>query len=165
MKVACLQTEPKDSIKNALNEALNLSSIAIKEDVNFLFLPEYCGGITSNGKLYIPPSDLEDNHIFLQGIRNLCNQHSIWSLIGSIAIKLENNKIVNRSFVINPQGEIVLIVEAIKKENSLSDTSKKNIRILLKKFSPKEVVDIIRVYTNLDKRELYKYVLMIRQEL
>ncbi|MBH44032.1 MAG: 16S rRNA (cytidine(1402)-2'-O)-methyltransferase [Gammaproteobacteria bacterium] len=65
----------------------------------------------------------------------------------------------------NPQGEIVLIVEAIKKENSLSDTSKKNIRILLKKFSPKEVVDIIRVYTNLDKRELYKYVLMIRQEL
>ncbi len=61
MKVACLQTEPKDSIKNALNEALNLSSLAVKEDVKFLFLPEYCGGIASNGKLYNPPSDFENN--------------------------------------------------------------------------------------------------------
>ena len=107
MKIACLQTEPKASIKDALNEALNLGSLAIKEDVKFLFLPEYCGGIASDGKLYLPPSDFENNHVFLQEFKNFCKKYSIWSLIGSIAIKLTNNKIVNRSFIINPHGEIV----------------------------------------------------------
>ena len=107
MKIACLQTEPKASIKDALNEALNLGSLAIKEDVKFLFLPEYCGGIASEGKLYLPPSDFENNHVFLQEFKNFCKKYSIWSLIGSIAIKLTNNKIVNRSFIINPHGEIV----------------------------------------------------------
>ena len=62
MKVACLQTEPKKTIKDALSEALDLASLAINENVNFLFLSEYCGGISSNGKLYYPPSDKENEH-------------------------------------------------------------------------------------------------------
>ncbi len=65
----------------------------------------------------------------------------------------------------NLQGEIVLIVQTSKKESTHYDLNEKNIRKLLNKFSPKEVVDILRDYTNLDKRELYKYVLMIRQQL
>ena len=65
----------------------------------------------------------------------------------------------------NLQGEIVLIVQTSKKESTHYDINEKNIRKLLNKFSPKEVVDILRDYTNLDKRELYKYVLMIRQQL
>ena len=57
MKIACLQTEPKISIREALDEALDLASLAKNQDVKFLFLPEYCGGISSNGKLYNPPSE------------------------------------------------------------------------------------------------------------
>jgi len=41
LKIACLQTEPKRSIKEALDEALDLASLAKNEDVNFLFLPNY----------------------------------------------------------------------------------------------------------------------------
>ena len=66
MKVACLQTEPKKIIKDALSEALDLANLAINENVNFLFLPEYCGGISSNGKLYYPPSDKENEHLFFR---------------------------------------------------------------------------------------------------
>ena len=107
MKIACLQTEPKRSIKEALDEALDLASLAKNEDVNFLFLPEYCGGISSNGKLYTPPSDKENKHLFLQELRNFCKKNSVWCLIGSIAIKLDNDKIVNRSFLLNNNGEVV----------------------------------------------------------
>lgn len=107
MKIACLQTEPKSSIKEALDEALDLASLAKNEDVNFLFLPEYCGGISSNGKLYTPPSDKENKHLFLQELRNFCKKNSVWCLIGSIAIKLDNDKIVNRSFLLNNNGEVV----------------------------------------------------------
>ena len=107
MKVACIQTEPKNSIEDALEEALSLSSHAIDEKVDFLFLPEYCGGISSNGKLYTPPSEFEKEHLFLQEFKKFCKYNSVWALIGSIAVKLDNNKIVNRGFIINPDGEIV----------------------------------------------------------
>ena len=107
MKIACLQTEPKRSIKEALDEALDLAPLAKNEDVNFLFLPEYFGGISSNGKLYTPPSDKENKHLFLQELRNFCKKNSVWCLIGSIAIKLDNDKIVNRSFLLNNNGEVV----------------------------------------------------------
>ena len=107
MKVACLQTEPKKTIKDALSEALDLASLAIIENVNFLFLPEYCGGISSNGKLYDPPSDKENEHLFLQGLKHFCKKNSVWCLIGSIAIRLDNNKIVNRSFLLNTDGDVV----------------------------------------------------------
>ena len=106
MKVACLQTEPKNSIEDALEEALNLSTHAIEEKADFLFLPEYCGGISSNGKLYTPPSEFEKKHLFLQEFKKFCKHNSVWTLIGSIAVKLDN-KIVNRGFIINPDGEIV----------------------------------------------------------
>ena len=57
MIISCLQTVPKETIEDALDEALDLASIAIKNNSNFLFLLEYCRGITSNGKLYFPPSE------------------------------------------------------------------------------------------------------------
>ena len=107
MKISCLQTVPKETIKEALDEALDLASIAIRDNSKFLFLPEYCGGITSNGKLYFPPSKKEKEHLFLKEFKKFCETNKIWVSIGSIAIKLENNKIVNRSFILNPSGEIV----------------------------------------------------------
>ena len=107
MKISCLQTVPKETIKEALDEALDLASIAISKNSKFLFLPEYCGGITSNDKLYFPPSEKETKHLFLKEFKKFCETNKIWVSIGSIAIKLENNKIVNRSFILNPSGEIV----------------------------------------------------------
>ena len=107
MKISCLQTVPKETIDEALNEALDLAAVAIKNGSKFLFLPEYCGGIFSNGKLYVPPSEEEKRHLFLKEFKKFSELNKIWISIGSIAIKLENNKTVNRSFILNPFGEIV----------------------------------------------------------
>ena len=104
MIISCLQTVPKETIEEALDEALDLASIAIKDNSKFLFLPEYCGGITSNGKLYFPPSEKETKHLFLNEFKNFVKQNKIWVSIGSIAIKLKNNKIVNRRFISNLSG-------------------------------------------------------------
>ena len=42
MIISCLQTVPKETIENALDEALDLASIAIKDNSKILFLPDYC---------------------------------------------------------------------------------------------------------------------------
>ena len=45
IKFACLQIEPKPNFNDALDEALDLAEIAVKEGAKFLCLPEYCGGL------------------------------------------------------------------------------------------------------------------------
>ena len=107
MRIACLQTQPKNSIESALKEAIELADEAIKDKAEFLFLPEYCGGIISNGSMYNPPSDFEKDHLFLREIKNYCKLNKIYIFIGSIAIKSKSSKIFNRGYLINPNGKIV----------------------------------------------------------
>ncbi len=107
LKVTCVQIEPKPTIIESLEEAIDLCSNAIKEKTDFLFLPEYCGGITSKGILYNPPSELEEKHKFLSYFKNFCQKNSVWCLIGSIAIRTKNSKIVNRGYIIDANGKIV----------------------------------------------------------
>ncbi|MDB4239194.1 carbon-nitrogen hydrolase family protein [Alphaproteobacteria bacterium] len=106
MKISCLQICPKPTIEEALIEAIELAIIAVKENADFLFLPEYCGGLVSKGAKYLPPSMNENNHIFLKEFQNFCLNNSIWCLIGSIAVNSVNNKIFNRSYVIDNKGNI-----------------------------------------------------------
>ena len=76
MKIACLQTKPKKTIKKAIDEAIQLANLAIKQKVEFIFLPEYCGGIVSSKKFYCPPSELESKHLFLKEFQNFCKKNS-----------------------------------------------------------------------------------------
>ena len=60
-------------------------------------------------------------------------------------------------------GEITMIIgtSAIKQINI--ETMEKKISELSKKYSASEVVNIIRLFNDINKKELYKYVLNIRQ--
>jgi len=107
LRISCLQTNPKKSIDDALKEALELANLAIKSKAEFLFLPEFCGGLISDGAQYYPPNDKEEKHLFLNEFKKFCYKNSIWCLIGSIAIQSENNKIFNRSYIINNNGNII----------------------------------------------------------
>ena len=49
----------------------------------------------------------ENDHSVLREFRNLSKELSIWLLIGSISIKLSDSKLANRSFLINPDGQII----------------------------------------------------------
>ena len=61
-------------------------------------------------------------------------------------------------------GEITMIIgtSVIKQVNI--ETMEKEILELSKKYSASEVVNIIRLFNDINKKELYKYVLNIRQE-
>jgi len=107
LRISCLQTNPKQTINDALKEALELANLAIKRKAEFLFLPEYCGGLISDGAQYYPPNEKEGNHIFLNEFKKFCYNNSIWCLIGSIAIQTESNKTFNRSYIINNHGKII----------------------------------------------------------
>jgi 16S rRNA (cytidine1402-2'-O)-methyltransferase len=61
-------------------------------------------------------------------------------------------------------GEITMIIGTSSVEQLNIETMEKEILELSKKYSTSEVVNIIRLFNDVNKKELYKYVLNIRQE-
>ena len=61
-------------------------------------------------------------------------------------------------------GEITLIVDKSYKTADPMENHRKGIEALLKKHSVSEVVNIIRLFTEYKKKELYQFVLKVRQE-
>ena len=61
-------------------------------------------------------------------------------------------------------GEITMIIGTSSVEQLNIETMEKEILELSKKYSTSEVVNIIRLFNDINKKELYKYVLNIRQE-
>ena len=55
INIACLQTRPRPDFKSALDEAIKLAEEAIEAGAEILTLPEYCGGLKTEGSEFDPP--------------------------------------------------------------------------------------------------------------
>ena len=68
------------------------------------------------------------------------------------------------TFTMRPiNGEITIIINAPETQNILMDIFYDQILELSKKYSASEIVNIIRLFHDVNKKELYKYVLKVRQ--
>jgi predicted amidohydrolase len=104
--IACLQTRPMAGFDSALAEAMPLAEAAVQAGAQFLFLPEYCGGLTSEGPALRPPHAVEEQHPFLQAFRAFTAAHKVWIMLGSIAITGPEGMIINRGFILDDKGDI-----------------------------------------------------------
>ena len=106
LNIACLQTRPRPDFETSLSEALQLAERAVDRGAQFLALPEYCGGLRSQGAQIRPPSSTEQLHPVLSGLRAFASERRVWILIGSLAISAEHGRIINRGFVLDDRGSI-----------------------------------------------------------
>ena len=79
---------------------------AVGAGAQMLFLPEYCGGLASDGARIRPPSASEEDHKVLAALRDFARKSKVWINIGSIAIDGGQDKIVNRGYMIDAAGDI-----------------------------------------------------------
>ena len=123
VKIACLQTRPMPDFTSALDEALGLASQAVEAGAEFLLLPEYCGGLKSDGAALTPPVAAEGEHPVLQGLRDFASNRGVWIMSGSIAVEGSGGKIINRGYVLDAKGAIVSRYDKIHMfDIQLSDT-------------------------------------------
>lgn len=106
LDIACLQTRPMPDFQTALDEAVPLADAAVQAGADFLFLPEYCGGLRSEGSALVPPSAPEAQHPFLKAFQDYAADKRVWIMLGSIAVTGPDNKIINRGYVIDDVGHI-----------------------------------------------------------
>ena len=69
---------------------------------------------------------------------------------------------------INLKGEITLVISSKnnsnKSSNNLTESDKKKINKLIKKFNVKEIVDLIKDGKDISKKEIYSYCLKVKNE-
>ncbi len=106
VNIACLQTRPRPDFHTALEEALGLAEIAVDEGADIIALPEYCGGLKTDGALFNPPVAQENQHPVLIGLCKFAATRKVWIIGGSVAVPDTNGKIRNRGFIINDKGSI-----------------------------------------------------------
>jgi len=107
INIACLQTKPRSDFKSSLDEAIALAEEAIEAGADMLTLPEYCGGLKTEGSAFAPPFESEESHPVLKGLRDFAKKWKKYLLIGSIAIRGTSGKILNRSYIIDDFGKIL----------------------------------------------------------
>ena len=106
LHIACLQTRPMPTIAAAIEEAVPMIQDAASAGAQIVFLPEYCGGLRSDGARLCPPAEAEADHPFLAKVREAAAEKGLWINIGSIAVKGPGGKIINRGFMIDDKGTV-----------------------------------------------------------
>ncbi len=91
---------------SALDEALPLAEAAVKAGADMLFLPEYCGGLKTEGGALAPPSAPEADHPVLARMRDFAARRRVWVNLGSIAVDGPDGRIINRGLMLDDRGEI-----------------------------------------------------------
>jgi len=73
---------------------------------DFILTPENTGMIEPKRPLLLEKAELEAEHRTLDRFRALAAELGAWLLVGSLAVKLDPESCVNRSFLIDPKGRV-----------------------------------------------------------
>lgn len=106
LHIACLQTRPIATMDGAIDEAMPMAEAAVQAGAQMLFLPEYCGGLASDGQRFCPPSEPEELHPVLAAFQDLAARRKVWVNLGSIAVDGADGKLINRGFMLAPDGAV-----------------------------------------------------------
>lgn len=79
---------------------------AAAEGAAMLFTPEMSGLLDRNSERAAGNVRAEEEDQVIEATRNAAAAKGIWVHIGSVAVRTEGDQLANRSFVIDPRGEI-----------------------------------------------------------
>ena len=162
---------------SSLTAALSVSKIPINDFIFLGFLPKKSSerrtqllkiktlavpGIVFESKHRVSSllSDIvdilgDDTNIGIMRELTKVHEEIFFGTASELASKFSNEQLT---------GEITMIIGTSSIKQLSMETMEKEILELSKKYSASEVVNIIRLFNDVNKKELYKYVLNIRQE-
>ena len=162
---------------SALTSSLSVSPIPTNNFIFLGFLPRKNSEIDNKIRLVknlgIPAVLFENKrrvNALLERINNICGddvQICLFRELTKIHEEIQYGKIkdiIKRSKESNYNGEFTIIFKSDNKKNPEIEELSENVKQLSKSFSSKEIIDILSLFSNHSKKELYKFVLNIRQK-
>ncbi len=106
LKVACVQMTSSADIEGNLKKAEHLIRAAVEQGANFVATPENTCHIRSEAELKLESAQAQEDHIGVPFFASLAKELNITLLIGSMTIKHDSKKLLNRSFLFSADGKL-----------------------------------------------------------
>ena len=142
MRVACIQLSTGENYVSNCNQLLKFIKESIKIRADLIITPEASTIISIDKKKVFNNSYSMNDDPFIKKIKSISRQNKKWILLGSVFIK-ENNKLRNRSIMINPYGKIEAYYDKINMFNV--KLSKKETHNESKLFIPGKLLKTVRL--------------------
>ena len=107
LTVACVQTNSKPDPADNIAEVGAMIREAKDRGADLITTPEVVGMLAATREEALATARPEDSHEVLAAFRDLAAELGSWLLIGSISVKLSDDKLSNRSFLVGADGRIV----------------------------------------------------------
>ena len=116
LSIACIQYSSFENEKHTLETIKDLIYKAVDAKAELITLPECATSIQKNSALTKALAKTESQNFSLQTLKDIAKINSIFILIGSLPIKV-HNKLVNRSFLVGPKGDVLYKYDKIHMYN------------------------------------------------
>jgi predicted amidohydrolase len=103
-KVACVQNCAEDDLDRNLEEAALICREAAQAGANLICLPENFSCLEERDELYITRGHTEETHPALPMFTALARELGVHLALGSLTIRLDAQKVANRSYLLSPEG-------------------------------------------------------------
>ncbi|MGE3875598.1 MAG: carbon-nitrogen hydrolase family protein [Parvibaculaceae bacterium] len=103
---ACVQNCATPDVEADIAILAKLIDNAAAEGAELIALPEYCAGLDTKDGMLHPFAVPESDHPVLPAMAALARAHKAWILIGSIGVKSADGRILNRGYMLSPDGAV-----------------------------------------------------------
>ncbi len=106
-KAACVQLNSGSDMTANLRAARDGVLAAAKQGAQLIMMPEYVALLDGSGRVMRDNSYPEDGHPALLAFQALARETGAWLLVGSLTIKIDDQRMTNRSYLLAADGAIV----------------------------------------------------------
>ena len=107
IRAALVQLNASDDPAANLSETLRLCGEAADGDAEWVLTPEVTNCVSTSRARQEAVLRPEAEDPTLEALRAFASERGVWALIGSLALRGENGRFLNRSFLLDPRGAIV----------------------------------------------------------
>ncbi len=112
-KAACIQVNATNDMAANIAAASDLTRAAVAAGANFVLMPENVSMMEWGRDNITAKAMAESDHTALKAFRALALDLRTWLHCGSLAVKLPDGKIANRTYVVTPEGNIAASYDKI----------------------------------------------------
>jgi predicted amidohydrolase len=112
-RAACVQFCAGRDVACNIDTVSRLAREAACGGADLVLTPEMTGLIEMSGKTLLANTRPPEKDTALAAFRALASELGVWLSIGSLAVRVDGDKLANRSFLLSPRGEITAFCDKI----------------------------------------------------
>jgi predicted amidohydrolase len=113
VRAACVQMTSGTEIAGNIEQSTALIRAAHADGAQIVGMPEVANLCQKSRRRALEAAQFEENELALKAWRKLADALDIWLLAGSMVIKVADDKLVNRAYMIAPDGAIAATYDKI----------------------------------------------------